>query len=155
MTSIRAAQEGDVDTLVAIGEEMLAGSSFAPLHYSPLRVAAFVRRCIAEGFAAVSLQGDEITGVVLGDIVQPWYSEDRMGVEHVLYVRPQHQGSRAALMLVRAWMVWCFECGAKQLRPGTSAGSAAADRLYAAMGFERTGALYVMNRKDSDVRQQR
>lgn len=146
MTRLRLVEERDLATLVVMGADMFAGSSFSPLTYSPTKVDAFVRRCCATGFAAVAADGEELTGVILGDVVEPWYSEDRMGVEHVLYVRPEHQGGRAALMLVKAWARWCWDSGAVQIRPGTSAQSQAADRLYAGLGFERVGALYVMNR---------
>lgn len=146
MTRLRLAEEADIPVLVEMGAEMIAGSSFAAMPYSPERTADFLRRCIAQAFAAVATEGGNITGVILGDVVRPWYSEERMGTEYVLYVRPQFQGSRAALMLVKAWAAWCLDSGALQLRPGTSAGSAAADRLYQALGFERVGTLYVMNR---------
>lgn len=146
MTRLRLVEEGDIPALVEMGAEMIAASSFAPMGYAPEKVADFVRRVSREGLAAVSVEGDTITGVMLGDVVEPWYSAHRMGVEHVLYVRPQYQGSRAALMLVRAWMQWCSDEGALQLRPGTSARSLAADKLYTALGFERVGSLYVKNR---------
>lgn len=146
MTRLRLAEESDIPTLVEMGAEMIAASSFAAMPYSPEKTAESIRRDIEHAFAAVSVEGDTITGVILGDVVQPWYSEHAMGLEKVLYVRPQFQGSRAALMLVKAWAAWCLDSGALQLRPGTSAGSAAADRLYEALGFERAGTLYVMNR---------
>lgn len=145
MTRLRLAEHSDVDALVEMGAEMIAGSSFAPMGYAPEKVAEFVRRAIDQGFAAVSEDADALTGVILGDVVEPWYSQHRMGVEHVLYVRPQYQGTRAALMLATAWIRWCRSQGAKQLRPGTAAGSPAADRLYAALGFRPVGSLYVMD----------
>lgn len=143
MTVIRAVENEDIPALVEMGAEMIAASSLAPLGYSPEKVAAFIPRC---GFAAVTVEGDELSGVMLGDIVEPWYGTHRMAVEHVLYVRPQFQGSRAALMLARAWIHWGMELGATQLRPGTAATSEAADRLYVSLGFERAGTLFVMNR---------
>lgn len=146
MTQLRLIEEVDIPTLVEMGAEMIAASSFASMGYAPEKVAEFIRRVSVSGLAAVSVEGDVITGVMLGDVVEPWYSANRMGVDHVLYVRPQYQGSRAALMLVRAWMQWCSDEGAVQLRPGTAATSEAADRLYAALGFKRAGSLYVKNR---------
>lgn len=147
MTRLRLAETSDVPEIVQLGEDMLTSSSFAPMGYSREKVAAFVQRVIDSGFAAIAATDDGSTaGFILGDVVEPFYSEHRMGVEHVLYVLPRYQGSRAARMLVDAWSQWCIDSGALQVRPGTSAGSAAADRLYTGLGFERVGSLYVMNK---------
>lgn len=141
---LRKATQEDIHAIVGMGPGMIAESSFAGMSYSPEKVARAITEC---GFACVAVDGDVVAGVILGDIVAPWFSEDRMGTERVLYVRPEYRGTRAALMLVKAWIVWCWECGAKQIRPGTSATSEAADRLYRAIEFEPAGTLYVM-RKD-------
>lgn len=146
MTTIRSATESDIPALVAMGRDMLGESSFRVMIYSRERTADMIRRCIEGGFAAVSVEGDDLTGVILGEVVQPWYSDECMGIEHVLYVRPASRGTRAALMLVKAWARWCFDCGAKQIRPGTAAGSEPANRLYQALGFKPAGVLYVMDR---------
>jgi L-amino acid N-acyltransferase YncA len=146
VTRLRLAEDEDIPTIVEMGAEMFAGSSFAPLVYTPDKVADFVRRLLGTGLVALSVDDDAVTGMILGEVTEPWYCAHRMGVEHVLYVRPKYQGSRAALMLVRAWQEWCKGCGAVQLRPATAATSEAADRLYTALGFERVGSLYVMNR---------
>jgi L-amino acid N-acyltransferase YncA len=150
VTKLRLATEADIPTLVEMGVDMFAGSSFAALTYAPDKAGEFMRRGIKGAFLAVSVEGEggAITGCIYGDVIEPWYTSDCMGIEHFLYVRPEHRGSRAALMLVRAWIRWCVSSGAKQLRPATAAKSAEADRLYRAVGFEPVGQLYVMNQKD-------
>lgn len=149
MTRLRLATEADIPTLVEMGVGMFSGSSFAPMTYSPEKAAQTMAHGIQTAFLAVCVTDDGvITGAIQGDVIEPWYSTDRMGVELFLYVRPEHRGSRAALMLVRAWLRWCVSSGAKQIRPATAAKSPEADRLYQALGFEPVGALYVMNMKD-------
>jgi L-amino acid N-acyltransferase YncA len=146
MTRIRLADEADIPTIVAMGRDMFAMSSFAPLTYAPEKVAAFLRAGMDTGLLMVAEEEGEIAGFMHGFVATPWYSTDRMGCESFLYVRPQSRGTRAALMMLRAWVRWCQEAGAVQLRPGTAASSPEADRLYQALGFEPVGALYVMNR---------
>lgn len=148
MTRLRLAEEADIPTLVEMGAEMIAASSFAAMPYSPEKTAESIRRDIEHAFAAVSVEGDIITGVILGDVVQPWYSEQRMAVDYVLYVRPQYRGTRAAVMLVKAWAAWAVDSGAKQLRPGVSTGDPQAERLYEALGFRRVGAVFMMDVPD-------
>lgn len=145
MTKLRLIEEADIQAVVDMGAEMFAGSSFAPLGYAPEKVADFVRRVADSGLAVVSVEGDEITGLMLGDVIAPWYSAHRMAVDHVLYVRPKYRGSRAALMLVKAWVRWALECGVTQIRPGVSTGDPRAEQLYAALGFQRVGSVFLMD----------
>ena len=150
MSRLRLATEADIPTLVNMAAAMHAASSFAPLTYSPEKMAQTLAHGISTGFVAVSVdeEGGDITGAIYGDVVEPCWSHDRMGIEVGLYVSPERRGSRGALMLVAAWIRWCVASGAKQIRPGTAATSPAADRLYRSMGFEPAGALYVLNQKD-------
>ena len=149
MTTLRKATEADIPTLVEMGAGMFEGSSFAPLTYCPEKAAQTMVHGIRTAMLLVTVADDgTITGAIQGDVIEPWYSSDRMGVELFLYVRPEYRGTRAALKLVAAWARWCVASGAKQLRPATAAKSAEADRLYRALGFEPVGQLYVMNQKD-------
>lgn len=149
MTKLRLATPEDVPAMVEFGAQMHAESSFSPMDFSREKAAATLLHGIKTAFVVLSLDdAGEITGGLHGDVVEPWYSTDRMGVELFLYVRPQCRGGRAALMLLRAWVAWCIDSGAKQLRPATAASSPEADRLYRALGFAPVGALYVMNRGD-------
>jgi GNAT superfamily N-acetyltransferase len=149
MTKLRLATPADVPLMVELGAQMHAESSFAPMTFSREKVAASLLHGIQTAFVAVSLDDrGEISGAIHGDVIEPWYSTDRMGVELFLYVRPQCRGSRAALMLLRAWIAWCAGSGAKQIRPATAATSEAADKLYRALSFTPVGALYVMNQKE-------
>jgi L-amino acid N-acyltransferase YncA len=150
VTRLRLATEEDIPTLVEMAAVMHATSSFAPLAYSPEKMAQSLAQGIRTAFVAVSVDDADgaITGAIFGDVVAPCYSTDRMGVEIGIYVSPERRGGRGALMLVAAWVRWCVASGAKQIRPGTAATSPAADRLYRGLGFEPVGQLYVMNERD-------
>lgn len=149
MTKLRLATPEDVAEMVECGAQMHAASSFSPLSFSREKVAQNLLNGIETAFVALSVDdAGRITGGLHGDVIEPYYSTDRMGIELFVYVRPEARGSRAALMLLRAWIRWCVASGAKQIRPATAAKSPEADRLYRALGFEPVGALYVMNAKD-------
>jgi GNAT superfamily N-acetyltransferase len=146
VTRLRLAIEADIPTLLDMGAEMFAGSSFAPMEYSREKAAATMLHGIKTAFLAVSLNdAGDITGAIQGDVIEPWYSTDRMGIEYFVYVRPEYRGTRAAWMLIKAWTLWCIDSGAKQVRPATAATSEAADRMYAGLGFKRAGSLFVMD----------
>lgn len=151
MTKLRIATEADIPTLLDMGADMFANSSFAPMTYSREKAAATMLHGIKTAFLAVSLNdAGEITGAIQGDVIEPWYSTDRMAHELFLYVRPEYRGSRAAWMLVRAWTLWSIDSGAKQIRPATAATSEAADRMYSGLGFKRAGSLFVMDVEEKE-----
>lgn len=138
---LRPMEPEDVPTVVDMGRDMIAESSFSSMEFDAEKVTQFVSNC---QFAVVAVLGEEIVGGIIGDVVEPWYSRDLMGVEHVLYVAPKWRGTPAAVMLIRAWANWCKQMGAKQIRPATAATSLAADRLYSTLGFAKAGSLYLM-----------
>lgn len=146
MTQLRLIEEADIPEVLAAGREHIASSNYAPMGFDDEKAAGFIRHLIVNGLAVVAVEEGQITGGILGDVIEPWYSTNRMGVEHVLYVLPQHRGGRAALMLVRAWVKWCLDSGATQIRPGVSTGCEAAEAFYERLGFKRAGGLFVMDR---------
>lgn len=145
MTRLRLIEEADIPAVLAAGRAHIADSNYAPMGFSDAKAEPFIRNLMAHGLAMVSENNGLITGGLLGDVVEPWYSEHRMGIEHVLYVLPEFRSGSAAMMLVRAWAQWCLDSGARQIRPGVSTGCVAADAFYARLGFKRAGALYVMD----------
>lgn len=146
MTQLRLIEDSDIPEVLAAGREHIASSNYAPMGFDDEKAAGFIRHLIVHGLAAVAVEDGQIAGGILGDVIEPWYSRNRMGIEHVLYVLPQHRGGRAALMLVRAWVKWCLDSGATQIRPGVSTGCEAAEAFYERLGFKRAGGLFVMDR---------
>lgn len=146
MTKLRLAEEEDIPELLEMGRAHVAASNYAPMGFDDQKAGAFMRKLLVGAFAAVAVSDDgRIVGAIFGDVVEPWYSTHRMGVEHVIYVRPECRGGRAAWMLVQAWVKWCWAEGAMQIRPGVSTGSDDAGAFYERLGFKRAGALYVMD----------
>lgn len=146
MTQLRLIEEADIPEVLAAGREHIASSNYAPMGFDDEKAAGFIRRLMSVGLAAVAVDDGKIVGGILGDVVEPWYSKNRMGIEHVLYVLPEYRGGRAALMLVKAWVRWCLDEGATQIRPGVSTGCVAAEAFYERLGFKRAGGLFVMDR---------
>ena len=148
MTKLRLAEEADIPTIVEFGAAFHAESSFQPMTFAPEKVAINVRHGIESGLVVLAEVDGRIVGGMHGDVVEPWYSSDRMGVEYFLYVLPEFRGSWAAVLMLKAWIRWCAASGATQIRPGTAAHiGVKADRLYAGLGFRPAGSLYVMNRE--------
>lgn len=142
---LRRATPEDIPEIVRMAHAMVADSTYAPLGVDEGRMAAFLGPLISHGFVVVAEKDGATVGAMLGDVMVPWYGRNRMGVEHVVYLEPQHRHGLTAARMVGAWVDWCRRQGAVQCRAGVTAGNASLERLYLAMGFERSGGSFVKN----------
>lgn len=139
---IRPATTADIPDIVEHGRRMHTDTSYAHVTYSPARVAATCATLISNGFIIVAELDGVIVGAMLGDVCQPWYTEDYTGIEHALYLQPEHRNGLLAAKMVRSFEKWCVSMGAKQIRPGVGTGVGNVERLYEALGFKRVGSFF-------------
>lgn len=143
---IRRASHADIDAMVALVVPYLAESSWSRMAYNPNKTADFLAELIDDkAFVVVAERNGNIIGGMVGDVVQPWFSDDIMGIEHILYVHPDHRVGKLPYQLIRAWAEWCKDNGAKQIRPIISSGNLSANRLYQAIGFKPVGGAYLLD----------
>lgn len=142
---LRRATPEDVPAILRMAHAMVADSTYAPLGVDEDRMRAFLGPLISHGFVVVVEKAGAVVGAMLGDVVVPWYGVNRMGVEYVVYLEPEHRHGLTAARMVGAWVDWCKRHGAVQCRAGVTAGNASLERLYVALGFERSGGSFVKN----------
>lgn len=142
---IRRANVSDIETMVELVVPYLAESSWSRMEYNKNKTRDFLFDLMEDkGFVVVAERDGKIIGGMVGDIIRPWFSDDLMGIEHILYVHPDYRMGRLPYQLIRAWAAWCKDNGAKQIRPFISSGNFAGCRLYEAMGFKSVGGAYLM-----------
>lgn len=139
---IRNATLEDIPRLAQMGADFIEQSSFASFEYSPERLAQHVKVLIAHGFIVVAEKDGVVIGTMMGDVMTPWYTHERMGIDHVLYIEAQHRNGLIAAKMIKRFEAWCKEMGAKQIRPGVSTGDPGALRLYQGLGYEVVGNCY-------------
>lgn len=142
---LRQATLDDLPGLIVMAGDMLADSDYAPFDVSAERFERFATPLITHGFAMVKESGGELVGAVLGDVITPWYSTRRMGVEYAVYIRPDKRNGLTAARMVSQWVKWCKAHDAVQCRAGISTGNMAIARLYEAMGFRRSGTSFILD----------
>jgi L-amino acid N-acyltransferase YncA len=147
MTEIRRATPSDIPAMIDIGRAMHAESSFAPMDFDAETLAATLHRLMADDqFALVAEDADGKTaGVMIGLISPSWFGRDWTASDLALYLTPEHRGGATAARMVKAFVIWAREAGAKQIRPGVSTGQPGALNLYAGLGFTPVGQLFCMN----------
>lgn len=139
---IRTATDEDVERILDLGEEMQRDSVYQYISHNRSKAAKEVRWTIRNGCLPVLEINGRVEGFMMGYVRAPYFSDDVVGFEEILYIDPAHRAGRNAPRLIAYWIDWCVRHGAKYLKPGTACGDPAADRLYEAMGFTRSGSNF-------------
>lgn len=137
----------DVGRMVELGRMMHAESSYRDIPYSREKVFALLTRLmLSDGVVFVSRQNGEIVGGIAGGVTEHWFSEEKVGYEHALFMAPSARHGIAAVRLLRALKTWCASQGAKTLRLGITTGVhvEATARLYRSQGAQDAGLFFVM-----------
>lgn len=142
---IRKATIEDIPAIVRMGERLHNESSFSPISYCGERVAQAASALISHGFAVMAETDGTVIGGMMGDVLTPWYSTERMGIDYTLYIEPEHRNGILAIRMVRMFEEWCKSMGAVQIRPGVSTGHMSAGKLYRALGYQQVGECFVKN----------
>lgn len=145
---IRAAKQGDVDALVALGFEMHLESRFCGERYEQDKVRALMSALIGgEGVVFVAERDGEVIGGIAGGVTERWFSRTKVAFDYGLFVRKGVRHGIIAMKLVSALVRWaqsmgitCVECGVVSgVHPENTA------QLYEAIGFDRVGILLEVN----------
>ena len=85
----------------------------------------------------------QIIGGFVGRIGGDWFNDTKIAFDDALYVKPEFRKSRAAYMLIQAFIRWAQLMGVSRIQCGTTTGveSAACIRLYKHFGFTEYGTV--------------
>lgn len=139
---MRPAVIEDLDTLVQMGIAMHAESPrYSQRSFNVDKVRKIGAKLIESGGVCVAVNGSEILGMLAGFIAVDWFGDDRTASDYLFYVRPEHRGGRAALLLLQAFEDWGEANGATAFVPGTSTliNPEATAKFFEHLGYSRSG----------------
>ena len=88
----------------------------------------------------------QVVGMLAANVRETWFGPESFASEELFYVIPEYRGTRAAFLLMKAFMSWAEEQGFKHVRAGVATGGApGAERLYEHFGMHRMGGNYVIH----------
>lgn len=143
---LRPLTTDDMPQLLDLACEMHQAGVYAAYPMDTARVEYILTHLISvpEAFTMGYEINGELVGAFVGEVVQDLWIDVQIGVDHAFYVRAHDRGSRAGVMLLRAFEQWAIENGADVLRPVVYAGidNPAVERLLARMGYESAGTVH-------------
>lgn len=143
---IRDLNHDDLPQLLELAREMHRTGVYAAYPMDEARVAFILTRLIEvpEALSIGYEVNGELVGAFVGEIVQDLWIDVQVAVDHAFYVREADRGSRAGIMLLRAFENWAHENGADVLRPVVYAGvdNQTVSNVLQRMGYESAGTVH-------------
>ena len=142
---LRVATLSDVPAMVALGGEFIKEApNYKSRPYIAENAAKHFTNLIKGGGAIFLIEHDEqIIGGFVGRIGGDWFNNTKIAFDDCLYVKPEFRKSRAAYMLIQAFIRWAQLMGADRIQCGTTTGveSNSCIRLYKHFGFTEYGTV--------------
>jgi hypothetical protein len=136
----------DMPQLLKLAREMHRTGVYAAYPMGEARVAFILTRLIEVPEAlSIGYEVDgELVGAFVGEIVQDLWIDVQVAVDHAFYVRAADRGSRAGIMLLRAFENGANKNGADVLRPVVYAGvdNQTVSNVLQRMGYENAGTVH-------------
>lgn len=141
---VRPLEERDLPACVHLGARMHEESDYRDMEYSPEQCAALGRRAMTDPDYAwfVVVSGEEVIGMIGGYVCKSFFGRDKVSQDFVVYVAPEHRGGRAFIALVRAFVAWAEQAGARKIHLASSAAITDVDGLYSRIGFDKIGSIH-------------
>lgn len=132
MKVIRKATAFDLPSITKLAKRLIDESEhYKGANISRLKIALVIGACIKNGVVYVIDVDGEIVGGIAGHIGEAWYSTDKVLSDVVTYIVPEHRGGYTAMKMIRMFVDFGIERGAK-VEIGVSSG----------INPERTGMFY-------------
>ena len=142
---IRAATPDDLPALLELGQAMHCESpEYRDMRFCPNTLRHTLTLAMDQHFLRVAEQpGGRIVGGLAAMAVPHWFGPDRLACDLGIFVAPEARGGMAAARLVRAYVKWARELGAKKITLGITTGVdvETTARLCERLGARRSGII--------------
>ena len=143
---IREMKAGDVGRILEIGEIIHRETWYKIYEYDKTKVLKFLADILLndDAYSKVYEKDGEVVGVMLGWLHDFWFSDERGVSDLVLFVHPEYRGSMAAIRLIKGFMEWAADKGAREVNINITSGVyiERTGKLYERLGFKHVGGCY-------------
>ena len=144
MIRVRFATADDLLSLFKMAVHMHGETEFGNIELNPEKLLSGLAGWISNAVILIAEKDGEIVGMLCASMKTCWFSDKTFASEDLFYVAPEHRGSRAGYMLMKALLAWGEEQGAHHCAAGVATGTGeGAERLYKHFGMKHVGGNYV------------
>jgi GNAT superfamily N-acetyltransferase len=145
--SVRPIQNHDFAKLVELGQMMHAEGEYRFLPFEEARCVAILKRCLAQpdSWCGLVAEADgEVVGMLIGFRSPYLFCSETSASDVVLYVEPAHRGSFSAVRLIRRFVEWARQKGAREVCLSTSLNvdSQRTSAFICRLGFTQVGGVF-------------
>lgn len=145
---LRLATLEDIDWLVSCARKFHIASPYNVVGFSESKshgiFESVIRGKLEDGVILVVLQDEAPIGFLAGMVSQPLFSSQRIAMELAWWVEPDQRGTRASLLVYRAYEDWARRVGCVAIQgaylPGFSPGL---DKFYERRGYRQVETSYM------------
>lgn len=150
---IRTPCHADIESLVDMGACMHAESAYAFLPYDRAKVRQFIEDYIEDTTNRCGLVAEHegrVIAMLFGYLGDYLFCDERLAVDEIVFVDPDHRGGMTAVRLIRRFQRWASERGARELCLGVSTNihPQSTGQLYQRLGFKPVGGIYKLRLND-------
>lgn len=138
---IRDAKECEALEIATLLSDLHVLSSMRDLRHDLNKSSAAIYGLIKSGQFVKVIDEGKIVGVFIGIVIESWFGPDKMASDLAWYVHPDHRGIQS-VKLLKSFIKWAKDSGAKQVRPGVSTASKSAREIYQRLGFQDGGTAF-------------
>lgn len=140
--SVRLAGLSDIPKILDMAKRLYSDSTYSVLSFDLNKAREGIEKFIVENgkefMVIVSYEGDTIVGALAAYSFQPLFSNDRVAVETLMWLEPDHRTSVRGNDLLDAYEYWAKAAGCKIAQYGLLS---SADQRLSKL-YERRGCSY-------------
>jgi GNAT superfamily N-acetyltransferase len=143
---VRKASFDDIHVLLTLCKEMHAEGSYKMIKLSIKKLEQFFRQKISDSDSLVIVWHDkeELNGFFVADIVEYFFSEEKLAVDTLFFIRKENRKKSGAKRLLDSYFTWAESHNIREICLSTTNGvdTDKIENMYTKLGFHNSGVMY-------------
>ena len=146
MLSIRNAKESDIDELLDLCIDMHQEGIYKKIEISQRKLRNFLlgKLIREESLLLVLSDNDKLVGLFVGDIVEYFFSSEKLALDTIFYIVKSKRKSLGAMKLLSTYFDWANSHNVREICLSSTNGVEVEkiERMYTKLGFYKVGIMY-------------
>ena len=143
---LRAPTPEEFDGFASTIAKVTESGTYSNLSVNTVKAGLFVRHWLQDDnfYVRVAILEKKVIGFIVGHVHQPWFTDDKIASDIILFVAPGYRATGVGKMLAEGFASWAFQSGANTVLLAHSLDNEPdhAEKTYKSLGFQRVGPIY-------------